>query len=271
MKSFLISAAFTLLITFSTFGQTSAPQLTENEVREAKELAATFFNDYQKTSDIGPLIEKYFVPDFGRRLEFCRKTTECEGFARDFWKQDNELIVLNATRTDSIRQYAIFINLFYLYYGSIRYLELSSGKSSAENEEAFGNVVRAKLKIILKHEPQILALDPFENPDQPALKSKSVEEFRQHMANYEKFVGALRIVERELRKDLMMLRANTKLALSAKDFRAKPLVNDRRFFEFPVGRQMIEVWPEKHDIIFKMEMIKQNGKLTIVVLYPPID
>src|SRR5438270_8348785 len=85
---------------------------TAREKRDATDLAARFFNRYQQTHQIRPLIGEYFVSDFTRRLEFCRKTEECVGHNRDFWKPDEFFSkhLTEASRNDVLREYADLID-----------------------------------------------------------------------------------------------------------------------------------------------------------------
>jgi hypothetical protein len=42
------------------------------------------------------------------------------------------------------------------------------------------------------------------------------------------------------------------------------------FFNYPNGTRMIEVW-DIENLPFKIDLIRERGKLKIIAVYPPID
>ena len=98
-----------------------------------------------------------------------------------------------------------------------------------------------------------------------------MKEFHQYLTNAEKYLTALRIVESNLQKEFKTRQPTINLSVSPIDFRIDDEENDSQFFKYPIGTKMIDVWAESNSIPFKMDLIKEDGKLKIVAIYPPID
>ena len=247
-------------------GQNGPAKPSPAEEREANALAARFFNRLRETKDVTPLIRQYFVSDFPRRLLFCRTTRECEGFARDFWKgpEDQENSI-KAAPNDYLRQYAASINYFYLYMQAQAYARVRPKSTN-------GSTVSSKLKKMLRHEPRVLRWDFFANPDAPLVKPVSIKQFRQHLAEFEKLNAALRVIESEAQAVLRKHHPKTRSSVFPNDFKAMVEENNGRFFNYPVGTKMIDVWPNENlPLPFKMDLIKEKGQLKIIATYPPVD
>jgi hypothetical protein len=255
-------------------GQVKRPKPSAAEERKAKNLAVSFFNRFQETQDLTPLIKEHFVKDFARRLKFCHTTDECGGFAKDFWKEIEELAAVNATETDSQRLSISVINYFFLYFRSIEYLNDNyPRKMSDANRETAAKRVEKELEFLLKDDPKLIKFNSFGNYSGERMdwKFKSLDELRQFLNDYEKFVTALRTVEAKLRNNLLKKNPDAKKSLSTKDFRVDVEENHNRFFDYPVGTRMLEVWSNKSSTPFVMNLIEEDGKLKIVAIYPPMD
>jgi hypothetical protein len=265
-----ICLAFSVLILISTsfFGQTERPKPNELDVKDAKNLAVSFFHRYQQTQDITPLIKEFFVADFGKRLVFCRTTRECEGFARDMWKGPEQPLPFTPTENDYVREYAAQTN--YLYLGSSAGANFATDFTSRSSASQHGaDPLSAELKALLKDRPEILKYDFFANPDEPYTEPATIAEFRKRQGEFEQLVAAYRIVESRSRA---FLSKDARKELSGKDLRVSFADNDQgQFFKYPTHTQMLEVWPETKDILLIMDLIREGGKLKIVAVYMPID
>jgi hypothetical protein len=73
----LISLFLTLvaLLAAAPARATAAEELTEDEAREARELAKQFEERISETGDVGPLVSDLFVADFAERLRHEREQT----------------------------------------------------------------------------------------------------------------------------------------------------------------------------------------------------
>ncbi len=92
------------------------------------------------------------------------------------------------------------------------------------------------------------------------------------MVDFEKLNQALRTVASSLRKERKRHTSETDLAMSPGSFRIDLEENSGRFFNYPAGTKMIEVWPDEIAALpFKMDLIRVGGKLKIVAIYPPMD
>ncbi len=270
MKRFFGVSFGLLVFLTSVIGQNVPAKLSPSDEKEANALAAEFFNRFSETLDVTPLIKVNFVSDFDRRLSFCRTTRECEGFGRDFWKgpeQDERSI--NPTADDYLRQYASAINYFYLYSQIGTYL--AGGRKSIDDDIDV-KAISSKLKDRLKDQPNVLRWDFFGNFDEASLEPKSISEFREQIAEFEKLVEELRIIAWEERAAQRKTDPKAKFSLVQNDFHAQVEENRGLFFDYPVGTKMIEVWPNEGVLLFfKMDLIKEKGRLKIVAIYPPMD
>ncbi len=124
---------------------------------------------------------------------------------------------------------------------------------------------------MIKDRPEILKWDFFESPDLPAYEPRSTDQLRRQLKDFEKLIAALRIVESDAEAALKKANPKGDLLFTPTDFRVSVEENRSRFFDYPVGTKMFEVWPDKMEVPFKMDLIKEDGKFRIVAVYPPID
>lgn len=273
MKRIALPICLFLLLLQSGFAQVQVDERIppKGEIREAQNLAARFFNSYQNTQDISPLIKEFFIRDFSTRLKFCRTSGECGGFGRDFWGKDEELTKVHGTERDYLRGYINSINYFYLYSRSIVFLASLAGKQLSESEEDSENIVEQKLREELKGNPEALKLNFFGNPDESLPKLMSLGEFHARQIKYEQLVVALRTIERKLRTELVRKRPKTILRVRPSEFRVYKEPNKGRFFKYSTEIQVYDVSSAKDNILFKIDIIRDGRKLKIVAVYPPMD
>ncbi|MEQ1604305.1 MAG: hypothetical protein ABL999_05495 [Pyrinomonadaceae bacterium] len=269
-----ISTVAFLLLWFVgvSLAQASKPDLTADEERDAKTLAVAFFSRYRATRDITPLFREFFVSDFSRRLEFCRSTSHCEGFARDFWKDNEDLPQVKPTRSDYIRHYAAVINITFLAFDSMNHLAKQAGRKPEDYWETADKIINERLALISKRNSSRIFKEFVEDGSDNALDGlKSLRALRKRIRDFEELAADLRLVERAARIDLK--RAGKILGpLRPEDFWANDEVNTGRFFDYSMGTKLIGVWPEDvPEIPFKMDLIAEKGHLRIVAVYPPMD
>jgi hypothetical protein len=253
--------------------QRTYPTPTAEETKEAQELAANFFNRYAETQDIEPLIKEFFIRDFNTRLKFCRTTSECGGFARDFWGKDEELVTLKATSVDFQRSYCFAVNHFYLFFRIANHINVIQPNNSDKLEQLTAD----KIKNELKGRTELLKYGYLLSQDEDIFsfkKIKTLANFRKQIVEAEKLNAELRKLESKLRLKAQIKNAKAKLGFSASDFRIDIEENSGLFFNFPIGTRMIDVWTNSIKdafLPFKMDLIKENGKLKVVAIYPPMD
>lgn len=273
MKRLSIIIFFLYFLAGNINGQVKPADLSAAEEREAKNLAVSFFNRFQETQDIAPLIKEYFVKDFTRRLKFCDTTGECGGKNRDFWQERKDLTAVNATETDSQRGYVCTINYLFLYFRSIQYLNDSyPQKMNDANLEIAAKSVEKELNSVLKDNPELIKFNFFSDSDEEDnFKFNSLDELSQRFNDYEKFLSALKIVETKLRNNFLKEKPDASIFFSPTDFSVSVEENYNRFFDYPVGTRMLEVWCKIGSLLFVMNLINEDGKLKIVAIYLPMD
>ncbi len=271
MRILLTSFFLAIIVSTSAWSQRLPSNLTDKEELEVKSFAATFYNRLHDSRDVSPLIKEFFVSDFAQRLAFCRTSQECGGFARDFWQGDESYVKLGLQPQDWVRQYASAINYFSIYSQSQKSLTQVAGKKLVDYEDESKKLIDVRLAVLLKNDPKALELDFFGNPDRVVPEERSAQSIRKETASFERLVDAVRIVEAEAKAELRRSKPNHDFLIKPDMFWARAEPTTTKFFNYPLGTRMIEVWPEGEDIPFKMDLIKQNGKLRIVAIYPPID
>lgn len=273
MKRLLIILYFFCFLIGNADGQVRPSGLPASEERAAKNLAVSFFNRFAQTKNLTSLIKEYFVKDFERRLKFCDTTGKCDGSDRDFWGEKENFAALKTTETDSLRLYTISINYLFLYFRSVQHLNHNYPQKMSDNDlETASKFINKKLEILLKDNPKLVKFNFFDDSDNGELfKVKSLNEFRHLLNNYEKLIAALRTLESTLRTRFQKEHSTAKLSYKPKDFRVYAEENYNNFFDYPIGTKMTEVWCENGSLIFKLDLIEENGELKIVAIYPPID
>jgi hypothetical protein len=272
MKGQKIAAFLLLWLAGFSFAQAPKPDLTADEERDAKTLAVAFFSRYRITRDITPLFNEFFVSDFARRLEFCRTTSQCGGFGRDFWKDNEDLVLLKPTRTDYLRHYAAVINILYLAFDSTNHLAKKVGQKPEDYADTAEKIINARLALLSKKNSRGVFKELFEDGGDNALGGlKSLRALRKRIRDFEELAADLRIIEREARNELTRVPKTYFAPLRPEDFRASDEVNTRRFFDYPVGTKLIDVWDEDVGIPFKIDLIAEKGRMKIVAIYPPMD
>jgi hypothetical protein len=271
-KSILIVLLFIACFNIAS-AQKPYPTPTAEETKEARELAVRFYNRYNETQDIEPLIKEFFIKDFLTRLKFCRKTGECGGFARDFWGKDDKLVKLKAVIKDFRRSYSFSINYLYLFFRIVNHINIIQ----PDNLDKLEQLAADKIKNELKDKPELLKYGYFLSEDEEietSKKTKTLAGFRKQMIEAEKLNTELRKLELKLRSKAEKAAPKAKLRFFPNDFRIDIEENMGLFFNYPEGTRMIEVWrkSDENDFIpFKIDLIKANGKLKVVAIYPPID
>lgn len=238
------------------------------EKLEAQKLAAKFFNEYRKRRDVLPLIPKFFIEDFGDRLMFCRTTGDCGGTNRDFWQKDEALTALGGTRTDHMRSYVLFVNYFHFAQEAFEHLAIRAGRKPSEyeqGEEEFEKMLRkylANRPDLWKHWETFIG-------DERRITFRTLEEYRQHQNDFGLVVKAIGRLEGELRVERVRKHPRPIRAFRPEDFRVYKEPNRGKFFRFPSSTRIYQVWPD--DLNFIVDMTRENGKLKIIAIYPPID
>lgn len=267
MRKIHFTIIFFILLTVSMFGQT--PVLTPNieETKEAQELAAKFYNRFAETQDITPLITEFFIKDFVIRLKFCRDTGKCGGFARDFWgKEENKF---QKEKSDYLGAYTNSINYLFLYYRSVSHL-VSNPQIAIEN----GDSEKAQ-ELVNKQLTELLADASDTNTSEKNNEYeefKTIVEYRKNQEKFEKLNAALKIIELKNRTEAQKKYPERNFTFSPKNFWIGIDESRKPFFNYPIGTRLVEVLPNDIKFLyFKMDLIKENGKLRIVAIYPPID
>ena len=276
MKKLLITLCIFYILSVNITGQIKNSIPSPEEEREAKALAVSFFTRFQETQDITPLIKEFFVKDFATRLKFCGTTNECGGFARDFWGKREELIAINATEVDFQRSYSLSINILFLEMRCVTY---SNGNIDRKIDEIDGKttekVIKNDLKVLLKDNSKLLKFGAFseETDEYKPLKFKTLDKFHQYLNDGEKYLSVLKTYESKLRADLQKQQPSINFSKSSIDFSVNSEENSRQFFNYPVGTKMLFVFSTPFDFCFafKMDFIKEAGKLKIVAIYIPMD
>ncbi len=253
--------------------QTTATQLDPTDQRKAIALAVEFVNEFRATEDLRPLIPKYFVADFPRRLEFCRTTSNCEGSARDFWKGPEESDKLRLSREDYFRHYVSLINGLLLYSQAANNLAIRAGKKPDAFDDEAEKIINERLRSILKKNATwrtIWGMEEGEGDDGPKAP-ETAQEYRKSISDHEQTVAALRKVAAEARQPEKGKRVLKPKRLLAETFTASLARGETPFFDFPADSIVIRVWPEIRDIPFVIDVIKVGNQMKIVAVYPPID
>ncbi len=273
MKKSILIVLFTVAYLNIASAQITYPTPTAEETKEAQELAARFYNRYNETQDIEPLIKEFFIENFSARLKFCRTTDKCGGFARDFWGKDEELIKLKAVIKDFRRSYSFSINYFYLFFRIVNHINIIQPNNSDKLEQLAAD----KIKNELKGKPELLKYAYFLSADEEietSKKTKTLAGFRKQMIKAEKLNAELRKFESKLRTEAETKVSVSTIELTDTDFSIGIIENSGLFFNYPAGTKMIDAWTKSdkdYFLPFKMDLIKENGKLKVVAIYPPID
>lgn len=275
MRRLFIITYFLFFLSVCTNGQTTPSDLSPEEERAAKDLAVSFFNRFQETQDITPLIKEFFIKDFARRLKFCNTTGECGGRFRDFWGKQEELTALKATSRDFQRWYLLLMNNLFLYFRSIQYLNDNYPQKMTDSSYKIATkTIDNELICLLGVNHKLLKYNFFSESGadvEDDFKPKTLNEFRQLLNNYETFLAALKTVESKLRTAFRKKKPDVEISFSPTEFPVHVEENYNRFFDYPIGTKMLEIWCDNDSLLFVMNLIKENGKLKVVAIYLPID
>lgn len=246
----------------------NAPKVSAQDEREAKAVAEAFFQKYLETTDLTPLLREFFVTDFPTRLKFCGTSDEddCGGFGKDFWEKNEELTKLNGEEADFKRVYVNKVNYLFLYTRSVSNLQIATnGKTEHESMVLAEKLITRRLGELLKEYPKALQYHLFANPDSVSPEYRTLDQYTNGMLDFERLNQALRTIENETRPKNKSVNRTISFRIDYKD-------NIRRFFKYPSGTRIIEAWPDEFQWFpFKIDMIRNKGKLQIVAIYPPID
>jgi len=267
MKNLLSALLIFLVLGGGSFAQQDIkPDITAEEEREAKRVAIAFFTSYQKTRDIRPLFRQYFVSDFERRLEYCRSTYECQGFARDFWTLNESLAALKPNREYYVRHYVAVTNVLYLASRTLKHLAEKEGKNLKDyDDEGFAKITDG----YLSKKSKSVFDDIFDGSDNALGGLSSIRSLRKRIRECERLVNDLRMAEKIASQKLK--RQDASNTLKPEDFWVGDEVNTGRFFDYPPGTKLIEVWPKEFEMPFKIDMIFESGRMRIVAIYVPMD
>jgi hypothetical protein len=284
MKRIFSIVLLTIYFIIAVSAQKTYPTPTAEETKEAKELAVKFYNRLTETQDVKPLIKEFFISDFNRRLNVCFKADSCGGHNRDFWKEFDGSFTRVKAKVDFQRGYIAGMNLLYLYFRVYAYLYPDIGDVTKDiPENVVSEIVKLELSKLLNNEPQLLksALDIFQPKKLKSGKSSDFEmpkfrtkrEFFLYIQKIEKMVATLRLVEAKWRTKRQTSEQKLNFDFSPEDFWVD-IEESSNFFNYP-DKRMVEVWddhlPPHKTLLFKMDLVKENGKLRIVAIYPPID
>ncbi|GEM_PF-4137482 len=250
------------------------------EEGEAKTLAITFLKRYEETQDIAPLIKEFFIVDFAARLKVCYSTEKCEGFAKDFWKFEEGFFPRQAAKKDLVRYYTNIINAMFLHFQTLKHL---NPKGSDDDAETAQKIILKEFRIMLRDDAKLIKfahdylgidLEKGVVCEEGALsfsyKFKSLRQFRYFLSNMEKLISVFREIEHRFRASRQDKNLNANMVLSPDDFRVDVESNVGKFFNYPIGTRILEVWAFEN-MPFKIDLIREKGMLKIVAVYPPID
>ncbi len=275
MRKINFTIILIILLVNVAFGQKPDPTPTAEETKEAQELAAKFYSRLAETQDVTPLIDEFFVSDFLTRLGFCGKSDDCGGFSRDFWgeevwQKNNWQRKLKIKKSDLQRYYAFYINYFYLFFRIVNHVNKLK-LSDSNNLEKY---VSTEIKKQMKHKPELLKYAIYLSGDQEEAnfdKSRSVFELRQHLTKAELLISVLKKIETHFLTQIKEKELPQSIYLP-QNFGIDIDENKSLFFNYPIGMRLIAVWSNEEDFLFfKMDLVKENGKLKVVVIYPPMD
>ncbi|MEJ7624714.1 MAG: hypothetical protein WKF34_12040 [Pyrinomonadaceae bacterium] len=263
---------FSLMMVFPSQtlnAQPEPPDLTVEEIRAAKTLAANVSNRYRESKQLKDLVAEFFVSDFRRRLRFCWTSYHCKGFGRDFWKKSEQLAALNPDQNDYFRHYVAMMDVIFLSQMLVDRLGNTAERESGTYWENAQKVLTARLTRILKKDSRNIFRILEESGDQGLEGLKSIRSFRKRIGELEKLAEGLRAVEKET--SVAPFIKGSVASFLPKEFRVSDEVNTDRFFDYPVGTKLIQVWPEELTVPFILDLVAQRGHLTIVAIYPAMD
>ncbi len=281
MKRLVLIFVYALLVFPSPNGRAQDRDVSASEASEAKSLAVAFFSRLDKGDDVESLVKDYFVRDFVERLAYCRKDTseenECRGEGKDFWATNLQLTALKGSSEDHFRDYSQAINYLWFSSRTLEWAYLIQGKKVTnlheDPDKDIEKSVMEKLKAALKVDPSdILKLGflGYLEGEQPNVNS--VTEYRRRQAKYDELIAAWRNIEKDFRAEFSKKKPEIRQSFKPSDFWVGDEKNSGRFFNYPKGTRMIEVWwNDDISVPFKIDMILENGRLKIVAVYPPID
>jgi hypothetical protein len=270
MRIFVTTLLFLLhFLVMSADGQSrSVPRPLD---LRAQALAAEFFNRFEETGDVSSLIKTYFVADFAKRLVYCRRTVKCGGANRDFWTEREFSEAQNLLTDDEVfRQYVTTINLTYLGSRMLQYLTVQAGNDPADLGKLPDELLKMQLKNRVGKDSLDLVEDLFSgngNTVESAERTQASNKLR----GYEQLVRQLRLLERSTRNSLTSAQREKFRPFRPSDFRYSSEIERNGFFDLPQGSKIIEIWPDKLNIPFKIDMIERANKLKIIAIYPPLD
>jgi hypothetical protein len=246
--------------------------LSPKEEVEAKALASSFFNRFEKTRDIKPLIKEFFINDFGRRLKFCGTTGICKQVGNEFWQKNEALTGLRASEKDFARAYANIINTLFLFQGFFYYTSLEFDSHS----EDFDNISEKKFKAIylktsksnrLLPKPKAFeiffeGIDKYDNP-------KTRRELHRYFGKREKLAELMRIIDVEWRNELLKKKKIEKSTYYPNQFEIYAKFENNQYFDYPFETKIISASSNRFWDHLYMDMIRENGRLKIVSVYSP--
>jgi hypothetical protein len=284
MKKSILIVLLSTACFINASAQRTYPTPTAEEIKEAQELAAKFYNRYNETQGIEPLIKEFFIKDFNVRVNYCFKTVTCGGHNRDFWQEFDDSFIRIKSKVTFQRAYKSSMNFIYLYARVLQYMSPDDGDITTDTpEEVTKAKVKKELISLFGNEPKQLksAFDLFQinqikkdgSSSFELPKFKTAAQFYKYVRKIERNVALLRIIETRWRTKRLTLEPKISFQFTVDDFFVR--IADGDFFNYPETTRMVDVWwdnvpPHKY-IPFKMDLIKENGKLKVVAIYPPMD
>lgn len=253
MRKINFTVIVIILLVNVNFGQKIKPKITATEKRQAKQIAARFYNRFAETQDITPLIDEFFVSDFIPRLK------------QTLIKDDEISQIKEISEKDISQFYKAFINYFFIY---LNLYEVLSHNSKADNHEEIDKLINAELKLLLNDTPQILMYQSFNIWELPSLsETENVDEYKQEIVNLAEFNNALRKINTAFHKNTVK---RNYYSYTANDFGVIVTNTNEGWIDYPNGTKFLRVTFKK-EFPITMLLIQQETSLKIATVFPDLN
>jgi len=261
-----------------------ATQITVEEKQEVLEVAERFVRRMQETNDLAPLIGEMFVSDYAERL--CQEATDKSLL---FMKKN----VVRQASWEELARYQIALNTSGYVVGLLiaEYEESHAKTDEGEDREDFANTLPPDILALFKNDSLLTSLFEKEQKAQ-AGKNKlggqliqtdqdgnlyepiqSIEQLRNLTSTLEqagilarKHLDALAVKPSHLKRHKG---ANEEENWEAERdwIRPRAWVLTREFFGYPEGTRIFCA----NVLIYHMDLVRVDGKLKVLALYPNMD
>lgn len=263
-------------------------KITTEEEQEAREIAERFIRRMEETNDLAPLIEELFVADYAVRLQQ-------EAFSKSL-PLLSESAVEAASREDLVRYQLALNNSLYMATQLYLIYEISHPAKDAGPEWGTAHYMRMLppdiielckadpiLRVLFEEEtpvradenaPEASASDAsgvIDHDDEPI---RTVEQLRGFTSTLEKAVVLARrhLAASPFKTSLTELHrgANEEEHRTAERKKLRPrawLMLNRDSYGYPTGTKIICL----DVLVYHMDLIRVDGKLRVLALYPEMD